>query len=95
MTVLTVRFYRLDTAVSPTGEATIERVDIRPPVDYDSGNPAPGTEIKIMGFPPCQCPRAPACRTRENARATPPTRRAPPAAAAVPKEPPLPPGEGK
>lgn len=88
MTVVTFRFYRLDTAVSSGGEATVERVEVRPPIDYDSGNPAPGTEIKILGFPPCQCSRAPACRTRENAaRGTRPTRRAPAAAAAVPEEP--------
>jgi hypothetical protein len=96
MTVLTFRFYRLDTAVSPTGEATVERVEVRPPIDYDSGNPTPGTEIKIMGFPPCQCPRAPACRAQENAAgATRPTRRAPMAAAAAPEEPRLPAGVGK
>jgi hypothetical protein len=65
MTVLTFRFYRLDTTVSPTGETTTERVEVRPPIDYDSGNPAPGMEIKIMGFPPCQCPQAPACHAKE------------------------------
>jgi hypothetical protein len=89
MTVLTFRFYRLDTTISPTGEAATERVEVRPPIDYDSFNPAPGTEIKIWGFPPCECPQAPAChaKEKESRRASPRSISAP--AAAVPEEAPV------
>lgn len=50
MTVLTFGFYRLDRLVSPDGEVTTERVEIRPPVHYDSARPAPGTEVRMQGL---------------------------------------------
>jgi hypothetical protein len=85
MTVLAFRFYRLSTTVSPTGEVTTGREEVRSPIHYDSLDPAPGTEVKVRGFPPCQCPQAPACHAREKEPRTPkPPRPAPAGAAAEP-----------
>lgn len=70
MSVVTFSFYRLVQVTAPTGETTTEREEIRPPIRYDSIKPAPGTEIRLHGFPPCPCPQAPACHVREAARPT-------------------------
>jgi hypothetical protein len=59
MTVLAFSFYRLAGTVSATGELTTERVEIRPPIRYDSVNPAPGTEVKVHGFPRASARRPP------------------------------------
>jgi hypothetical protein len=68
MSVVTFSFYRLVQVTAPTGEVTTEREEFRSPIRYDSINPAPGTEIRLHGFPPCTCPQAPACHAREAAR---------------------------
>lgn len=68
MSVVTFSFYRLVVVTAPTGAVHTEREEIRPPIRYDSIRPAPGTEIRLHGFPPCTCPQAPACHARETAR---------------------------
>ncbi|WP_031520585.1 hypothetical protein [Streptomyces sp. NRRL F-5123] len=78
MTVLRFRFFRVDTVVSATGESFTEQVEVRPPITYDSDNPLPGTAVKIVGFPQCRCPRAPACNAREKKARGSSSARAPP-----------------
>jgi hypothetical protein len=84
VTVLNLAVYRLATAVSSDGQVATERVEVRPPIRYDSVNPAPDTMVKVQGFPPCTCPQAPACREREAERPRPPRRPSPAAAAPAP-----------
>lgn len=68
MSVVRFSFYRLVVVTAPTGAVHTEREEIRSPIRYDSIRPAPGTEIRLHGFPPCTCPQAPVCHAREAAR---------------------------
>jgi hypothetical protein len=61
MTVLTLRFYR---AVVEDGAVVLHPTG-RPAVYFEPVRPAPGMEVRTVGFPPCRCPRAPACHAAE------------------------------
>jgi hypothetical protein len=71
--MLTIQFYRA--VIEPGGELDLQPMD-RPAVYFDPVQPAPGMAIRTHGFPPCRCPRAPACHAAEHEPL--PARRLPP-----------------